>query len=144
MVGGYFFCLAKNRNKMPSKECFDFIYWQTLFWAPKLWCSQNRYIAVTIDLKYHRTPPVKLGEGFLFFKIWTKRGVIKKLLRNRGLVKRGGCLRKRDFPNCLVSFPQKSGKIVSSKNYFFRKACFHYCWNTIFFCLANIHTCCNQ
>ena len=87
--------------------------------------------------------PVKLGEGFLFFKIWTRRGVIKKLLRNRVLVKRGGCLRKRDFPNCFVSFPQKSGKIVSSKNYF-RKACFHYCCNTIFFCLANIHTCCNQ
>ena len=31
--------------------------------------------------------------GFVF-NIWTKRRVMKKLLRNRGLVKRGGSLRK--------------------------------------------------
>ena len=35
-------------------------------------------------------PPLKLGQGFLVFEIWTKRRVMKKLLRNRGLVERGG------------------------------------------------------
>ena len=29
-------------------------------------------------------PPLKLG-GFLVFEIWAKRGVMKKLLRNRGV-----------------------------------------------------------
>ena len=35
-------------------------------------------------------PPVKLGGGVLVFKIWTKRGLMKKLLRNKGLVEKGG------------------------------------------------------
>ena len=48
-------------------------------------------------------------------------GVMKKLPRNRGLVKGGEVLLER---------------VVS-------KACFHYYRNT-FFCLVNIHTCCNQ
>ena len=32
--------------------------------------------------------PLKLGRGVLVFEIWTKRRVMKKLLRNRGLVER--------------------------------------------------------
>ena len=44
----------------------------------------------------------------------------KKLLRNRGLVERGGSLRKGGGGSKL--FHQFS----------FRKACFHYCWNTFF------------
>ena len=33
--------------------------------------------------------PPKIRGGILVFKIWTKRGVMKKLLKNRGLVERG-------------------------------------------------------
>ena len=66
------------------------------------------------------------GGGGVILKIWTKRGVIKKLLRNRGLVE------------------SKVSKLFYQL--FFRKACFHYYWNTFFFffCLVNIHACCNQ
>ena len=42
------------------------------------------------------SPPLKLG-GVLVFKIWTKRGVMKKLLRNRGLVERGVLLEREGF-----------------------------------------------
>ena len=41
-------------------------------------------------------PKIRGGGGVLVFELWTKSGVIKKLLRNRGLVERGwGLLRKR-------------------------------------------------
>ena len=73
--------------------------------------------------------PLKLGV-FLVFEILTKRGVMKTLLRNRGLVERErDPLRNREVS---ILFHQFS----------FRKACFHYHWH--FFCLVNIHTCCNQ
>ena len=58
--------------------------------------------------------PLKLG-GYLVFEIWTKRGVMKKLLRNRGLVERGGPLKKRGVSKLFHQFS-------------FRKACFHYYW----------------
>ena len=47
--------------------------------------------------------PLKLGV-FLVFKIWTKRGVMKKLLRDRGLDEKGGGLLERWFPNCFIIF----------------------------------------
>ena len=50
---------------------------------------------------------------------------MKKLLRNRGLVERG----------------EGGSKLFNQ--FSLRKVCFHYYWNT-FFCLVNIHTCCNQ
>ena len=58
---------------------------------------------------------------------------MKKLLRNRGLVERGASLRKGWVSKSFYQF-------------FLRKACFHYYWNTFFsfFCLVNIHACCNQ
>ena len=57
---------------------------------------------------------------------------MKKLLRNRGLVERGGGpLRKRGVSKLFHQF-------------FFRKACFHYLITIGFFCLVNIHACCNQ
>ena len=41
-------------------------------------------------------PPPKIkGGGVVVFKIWTKRGVMKKLLRNRRLVERESSLRNR-------------------------------------------------
>ena len=51
--------------------------------------------------------PLKLGGGgVLVFEIWTKRGVMKKLLRNRRLVERGVLLeRGGGVPNCFISFP---------------------------------------
>ena len=52
-------------------------------------------------------PPKIRGGGVLVSEIRTKKGVIKKLLRNRGLVERGGGgpLRKGRVPNYFVSFP---------------------------------------
>ena len=44
------------------------------------------------------TPEIR---GVLVFEIWTKRGVMKKLLRNRGLVERGG---GGGGPICLIVF----------------------------------------
>ena len=57
---------------------------------------------------------------------------MKKLLRNRGLVERGVLLERR-VSKLLYQF-------------FFRKAYIHYYWNTffLFFCLVNVHACCNQ
>ena len=56
--------------------------------------------------------------GVLVSEIWTKREVMKKLLRNRGLVERECPLRKRGVSKCFHQFS-------------LRKACFHYYW--IFF-----------
>ena len=74
-------------------------------------------------------PPSLKIRGGSCFEIWTNRGVMKKLLRNMGLVEREGVLLESGgFPNCYISF--------SSEKYVFI---------TIgFFCLVNIHTCCNQ
>ena len=79
------------------------------------------YIYAYINIHIHKGG----GLGFIL-KIWTKRGVMKKLLRNRGLVE------------------SKVSKLFYQL--FFRKACFHYYWNTFFFffCLINTHVCCNQ
>ena len=65
--------------------------------------------------------PTKI-RGYLVFEIWTKRGVMKKLLRKGVLLERGG-----------------GSKLFHQ--FSLQKACFHYYWN---FCLVNIHTCYNQ
>ena len=72
--------------------------------------------------------PLKLGEGgsFLF---WAKRGIMKKLLRNRGLVERWGS-------------SQKGGGFQIVSSVFLQKSIFSLLLG--FFCLVNIHTCCNQ
>ena len=65
------------------------------------------------------------------FEIWTKKGVMKKLLRNRGLVERGkggGVLLERGFSNSSV---------------FLKKSMFSLLLE-YFFCLVNIRICCNQ
>ena len=59
--------------------------------------------------------PLKLGKGGFLFLKFGQRGVMKKLLINRGLVEREGLLRKRGISKL---FPQFS----------FREACFHYYW----------------
>ena len=38
---------------------------------------------------------------------------------------------------------QRWGRGQIFHQFFFRKACFYYYWNT-FFCMVNIHACCNQ
>ena len=55
--------------------------------------------------------PLKLwgeGGGVLVCEIWTKRGVMKKLLRNRGLVEREDTLRKGSFQIVSSVFLKKS------------------------------------
>ena len=77
--------------------------------------------------------PLKIRGGGVIpiFEIQTKRGHEKIAQKQGGQLKRGGggSLRKGSF------------QIVSSV--FLKKNMFHYYWN-IFFCLVNIHTCCNQ
>ena len=75
------------------------------------------------DAIIHSFLLLKLG-GVLVLEIWTKKGVMKKLLRNRGLVERG-------------ESSQKEGVSKLFNQFSFRKSCFHYYW--IFFCLVNIH-----
>ena len=54
---------------------------------------------------------------------------MKKLLRNRGLVERGRVLLERGgFSNCFISFPSEKHVFITIG----------------FFCLVNIHACCNQ
>ena len=68
------------------------------------------------------SPPLKLG-GVLVFQIWTKRGVVKKLLSNRGVSWKGlgaGSLTKGGGGSKLLH------------QFSLRKACFHYYWNTFF------------
>ena len=76
-------------------------------------------------------PPLKLrGRGGVALKIRTKRVVMKKLLRDRGLVERGVSLKKGGF------------QIFSSV--FLQKSMFSLLLENFFFCLVNIHACCNQ
>ena len=66
-------------------------------------------------------------QGVLVFEIWTKRGDVKKLLRNSGLVERGVLLERG------VS---KLSSVFLQKNMFSLLL--------DFFCLANVPTSCNQ
>ena len=57
----------------------------------------------------HSPPPKIRGRGVLVFEIWTKRGVMKKLLRSRGLVEREEYSYKEgDFQIFSSVFLQKS------------------------------------
>ena len=47
---------------------------------------------------------LKLGGGVLIFEIWTKRGVMKKMLEIEELVERGHSLRKGGFQIVLSVF----------------------------------------
>ena len=70
--------------------------------------------------------------GVLVFKIWTKRGVIKKLLRNRMVNWKVEILLERGGPNCFISFPPEKHVFITVGILFF------------LFCLVIIHTCCNH
>ena len=87
------------------------------------WCT-IWYPLVSSHAHPPPTPPLIFGK----FEIWTKREVMKKLLRNRGVCWKRGVLLERGISKLFHQFSLK-------------KACFHYYWN---FCLVNIHTCCNQ
>ena len=59
--------------------------------------------------------------GVLLFKIWTKRGVMKKLLRNRELVEMGVLLENkgRGIPNFFISFPSEKHVFITIGILFF-------------------------
>ena len=106
---------------------------------PKIYlCKCRNYVSYyftfmnfCIYIYIHSFLPPRIRGGFLVFKNWRKRGVMKKLLRNRGLVKRGGrgSLRKEGFLNCFVSFPSEKHVFVTIGIFFFG--------------LVNIHSSCN-
>ena len=100
---------------------------QSFCFAYGLWFSKKgKFIVLP---QFPSPQKNKQGRGVLVFEILTKRGVMKKLFRNRVLVEREGALRKSGVTKLFHQFS-------------FRKACFHYYWN--FFCLVNIHTCNQQ
>ena len=74
----------------------------------------------------HSFLPPKIW-GVLIFKIWTKKRVMKKLLRNSGFSQKG-----EGAQIVLSVFLQKSMFSLLLEYFFF------------FFCLVNIHACCNQ
>ena len=109
--------------------------WKICHFHSSILTTKNTFFTQHISLAHSFLHPlinIRGGGGvggwrgwYLLFEIWTKWGVIKKLLKNRGLVERGSYLRK--------------GRGVSKLFHQFslRKACVHYYWN---FCLVNIHT----
>ena len=63
--------------------------------------------------------PSKIRRGVLVFGIWTMRGVMKKLLRNRGLGWNGGVLLKRGrFPYCFISFHSEKHAFITNGFFF--------------------------
>ena len=94
-------------------------------------CCKIFQVCMTILwLLGHSFLPYRIRGGLLICKIWTKSGVIKKLLRNRGLVEKGGSLRKGEGPKCFISFSSEKHVFITIGILFF-------------FCLVNIHACCN-
>ena len=124
----------KEKFKKKKKEVRDQIFkirnQDTSRCHTPLKCLEGRhYIAMSQFF-----PPREEGGGVLFLKLVQSRGVMKKLLRNRGQLKGGGSLQKERGVSKLFY------------QFLFRKACFHYYQNTwfFFFCLINIYACCNQ
>ena len=79
------------------------------------------------------SPPLKLragveGGGFLFLKFGQRGWSWKNCSKIGGFVERGVLLERGGFPYCFISFLQKSMFSLPLD----------------FFCLINIHTCCNQ
>ena len=105
--------LMSLKYSLESTECSYFFVQLSLIF--------NSVPFINVYLVIH-SPPLKIRRGFLIFEIWTKGGVMKKLLRNRRLVERGEILLERGVSKLFHQFS-------------FRKACFHYYWNTIF-CLV--------
>ena len=68
-------------------------------------------------------PKIRGGRGgVLVFEIWAKKmGVMKKLLRDRGLAERGGSLRKGGggFPNCFIIFLSEKVSLYTIGTLFF-------------------------
>ena len=83
-------------------------------------CCKIFQVCMTILwLLGHSFLPYRIRGGLLICKIWTKSGVIKKLLRNRGLVEKGGSLRKGGVQNVLSVFLQKSMFSLLLEYFFF-------------------------
>ena len=60
------------------------------------------------NVVHHTFLPLKIkGGGVLIFKTWTKGGVMKKLLRNRGVNWKGG------GPNCFTSFSSEKHVVIT-------------------------------
>ena len=63
--------------------------------------------------------PLKIRKEFLVFKIWTKRGVMKKLLRNRRSAERRELSLKDGFPYCFISFSSEKHVFITIGILFF-------------------------
>ena len=64
-------------------------------------------------------PHPPLRKEFLVFKIWTKRGVMKKLLRNRRSAERRELSLKDGFPYCFISFSSEKHVFITIGILFF-------------------------
>ena len=90
--------------------------------------SVNEYVITQFPTPPAPPLPLKLRGGFLVLEIWTKRGIMKNYSEIGGQLKGGSSQKKGGF------------HIVSSV--VLQKRIFSLLFD--FFCLVNIHTCCNQ
>ena len=121
------FC-RKNQKSMLQKEIKDWTSdayllteetssWFLLIESLKMPCARSyswflNFLDCFLWFVFIVSSPLKLG-GVLVFEIWTKRGIMKKLLRNRGFSWKGGPLRKREFPNCFIGFPSEKHGFIT-------------------------------
>ena len=111
---------------------FHTLFWYFHYWVWTSKCRLGtsmepvlRFSFATLS-RHSFLPPIKLG-GFPVFKIRTKRGVMKKLLRDRGVSwKMGGVLlERRGFPKCFISFTSEKHVFITKKMYCKIQASFH-------------------
>ena len=69
---------------------------------------------------------------------------MKKLLRNKGLVEREGSLRKGEFTNCFISFPEEKHVFITIGIIYYSLLFIVIIHVFITIGMVNIHTCCNQ
>ena len=102
------------------------LFWHgiTLFYYLTSCGQKQPFRGVLIFLPPHPPPPpflkpLKIRKEFLVFKIWTKRGVMKKLLRNRRSAERRELSLKDGFPYCFISFSSEKHVFITIGILFF-------------------------
>ena len=133
--------MRKNMKFWPLNPYYKRFDWKT--WlserfseAPtiKLWNKQEKYMLPKLtEIEPNSILPPKItgrGRGFLFLKFDQRGGSWKNCSEIGVLLKREVLLEKGGFQSALSVFLQKS--------------MFSLLLEYIFFCLVNIHACCNQ
>ena len=75
-----------------------------MFQVVRRWKHFEQWRNMILWWLLHSFLPPNIGGVSRFWNL-DKEGVMKILLRNRGVSWKGAFLRKRGFPNCFISFP---------------------------------------